>query len=105
MDTFENLMQQIRGMSAREEAKWVEDTKKLCTCPSCPTYNACAKNNRESLFCTIGKSFMCISAEKQCICPSCPVTGAAGLKYTNFCTRGAEKAQRYEHTVWGSKIV
>ena len=103
MDKFETMMKQMKDMSASDLAKWAEDTKKLCTCPECPTYTNCAKNNKELLFCTTGKSFMCIPAEKGCICPSCSVTGAAGLKYTSFCTRGAEKAQRYERTVWGSK--
>ena len=105
MDTFETLMKQMKDMSAAEQAKWVETTKALCTCPGCPTYTNCAKNNKELFFCWMGKSFMCIPAEKGCICPSCPVTKAAGLKNTSFCTRGAEKAQRYEHALWGTKMV
>ncbi|WP_067047442.1 DUF2769 domain-containing protein [Methanofollis ethanolicus] len=43
--------------------------------------------------------------KSMCICPTCPVARDMGLKYTFFCTRGAEKAQRYEHTVWGTKMV
>jgi hypothetical protein len=105
MDTFEDLMNKMKGMTAEQQAQWIEENKKICICPTCPTYNSCAKKNGEALFCAIGKSFMCISAEKGCMCPTCPVTKVAGLKYKSFCTRGAEKAQRYEHTIWGSKIL
>jgi hypothetical protein len=48
---------------------------------------------------------MCIPNEVQCICPNCTVTKQLGLKYNKFCTRGAEKAQRYEHALWGTKMV
>ncbi len=104
MDAFEDLMKKMKGMTADQQAQWIAENKKACICPTCPTYNGCAKKNEELLFCATGKSFMCISAEKGCMCPTCPVTKAAGLKYKNFCTRGAEKAQRYEHTIWGTKI-
>ena len=104
MDTFDELMKKMKGMSPAEQQKWVEDTRKLCICPTCPTYTNCAKNNQEALYCATGKSFMCIPAEKSCLCKKCPVTEAAGLKNISFCTRGAEKAQRYEHAIWGTKI-
>ncbi len=52
-----------------------------------------------------GKSFMCITNEKGCICPDCPVTKEYGLKNTFFCMKGAEKAQRYENSLWGTKMV
>jgi hypothetical protein len=48
---------------------------------------------------------MCISDDKGCICPSCPITGAIGLKHTSFCTKGSEKAQRYEQAIWGTKML
>jgi len=47
---------------------------------------------------------MCISEQKACICPACPLTPEFGLKNNSFCMKGAEKAQRNEHTLWGSKI-
>lgn len=105
MDTFETLVKKYKDMTPADQAKWVESTKALCICPGCPTYTNCAKNNKELLFCWHGKSFMCIDKEKGCLCPTCPVTKVAGLKNTNFCTRGGEKAQRYEHALWGTKSV
>ena len=39
-----------------------------------------------------------------CICPTCPATPEFGLKNKSFCMKGAEKGQRYEHALWGTKI-
>ncbi len=104
MDTFESVMKAMKEMSPAEAAKAMEGLRGRCICGGCPTYTNCAKNAKELIFCANGKSFMCIPAEKECICPSCPVTKDLGLKNKFFCTRGAEKAQRYEHALWGTKI-
>jgi hypothetical protein len=105
MDTFDTQMQALAKMSKEDQAKTIGELMGMCICPTCPTYNSCAKNAKEGLFCALGKSFMCISEEKGCNCPTCPVKGKMGLKYMSFCTRGQEQAQRYEHTVWGSSLV
>jgi len=105
MDKYEEILNAMKKMSPAEMATAVEKYRGMCTCPSCPSYNRCAKNAKEMLFCATGKSFMCISDEKGCICPTCPVTPEFGLKNKFFCTRGAEKAQRYEHALWGTKMV
>ncbi len=105
MDTFETMMKKLKEMPQEERMKMIEMNRSMCTCPSCPSHNACAKKAKESFFCSTGKSFMCISEEKGCICPTCPVAKNLGLKNKFFCTRGAEKAQRYEHTLWGSTMV
>lgn len=105
MDKFEQAVQAMAKMPPGELMKAMEENNRLCTCPSCPTYNNCAKKGKELMFCATGKSFMCISEDKGCICPTCPITGTLGLKYKSYCTKGSEKAQRYEHTIWGSKII
>lgn len=105
MKKFEEMMQSMAKMSPAERE---ESTRKLaatCICPSCPSYTRCAKDAHEMMFCANGKSFMCIPSEKGCVCPNCPVTSELGLKNTSFCTRGSEKAQRYEHALWGTKII
>lgn len=104
MDKFEQAMEAMSKMSKPDQAAAIERLKGMCTCPGCPTYTNCAKKNGEMLFCATGKSFMCIDREKDCICPSCPVSGDLGLKHKFYCTRGAEKAQRYEHTIWGTSL-
>ncbi len=105
MDKFEEMIKAMAKVPAPEQMKMIEAKKGACICPKCPTYTNCAKNAKELLFCATGKSFMCIPAEKGCICPECPITPEFGLKYKFFCTRGAEKAQRYEHALWGTKMV
>ena len=105
MDKFEETAKMMAKMPPAEMMKAIEMKKEMCTCPKCPTYTNCAKNAKELLFCNAGKSFMCISDEKGCICPTCPVAMEMGLKHKFFCTKGSEKAQRYEGTLWGTKMV
>ena len=71
MDKFEEAVKAMTKMPKDELMKAIEESNKLCTCPSCPTYNNCAKTGKELLFCASGKSFMCISENKGCICPAC----------------------------------
>ena len=104
MDKFEKMMKDVRGASQAQLNKDMEKYKPMCNCPICPTHTTCAKNAHELLFCLVGKSFMCISEQKTCICPTCPLTAEFGLKHSSFCTKEAEKAQRYEHALWGTKI-
>ncbi len=104
MDTFEHILKDFPGMTPEQQKKLVDGLKPMCICPTCPTHTTCAKNANELLFCWNGKSFMCIDREKGCYCPNCPVVPEIGLRHKNFCTRGSEKAQRYERTLWGSTL-
>jgi hypothetical protein len=105
MDKFEQMMQDVRKMSPKDMVMAEEKYEGMCICPTCPTHNKCAKMAKELIFCIKGKSFMCISEDKGCICPGCPVTAEFGYKNKYFCMKGAEKAQRYEHALWGTKTV
>jgi len=105
MDQFEETMLSMTGMSPAEKEEAAKKFAALCTCPSCPTYTGCAKKAHELLFCATGKSFLCISDEMVCICPACPITPELGLKNKFFCMRGSEMAQRYEHALWGTKMI
>jgi hypothetical protein len=105
VDLFEEKMHALKEMAPENRIEVVNNLKTRCPCPTCPSYNKCAKEAGETLFCSTGKSFMCISEEKGCNCPTCPITKEMGLKNKFFCTRGSEKAQRYEHTLWGSTMV
>jgi hypothetical protein len=104
MDAFEQKMKDMKGMSGKDMKEAEEKFMGMCNCPKCPTYTKCAKNAKELIFCLKGKSFMCISEEKGCICPGCPVWDECGMKHKFFCMRGAEKSQRYEQALWGTKI-
>lgn len=94
MDKFEQMMQKIEQMSSEESKEALDEKRKQCICPQCPTYNECAGNNDELLYCAQGKSHECITEEKECICPTCPVTSDMGLTKMFFCTKGTEKEQR-----------
>lgn len=104
MDKFEQMAEAWQKMTPEEQRAGLEMYKEKCICPTCPTYNDCAKNAKERLFCAIGKSFMCISEAKICMCPGCPVTPEYGMKYQKFCSKGSEMAQRYEKTLWGTSL-
>ena len=105
MDKFEQMMKDMAKMPEPEMMKAVEAEKAKCICGNCPTYTKCANKAGESFFCASGKSFMCVNDDKGCICPTCPVTSDLGLRYTSYCLKGSEKAQRYEHAIWGTKMV
>jgi len=94
MDKFEQAMQQMAKMSQQETAKMIESNKKICICPGCPTYNKCAEQHKELLYCALSKSPSCITKEVACICPSCPMTEQIGLTHKFFCSRGTEREQR-----------
>jgi hypothetical protein len=62
--------------------------KKMCLCPSCPTYVNC----KELTFCLDGKS-KCIKDERGCLCPGCPVQNKLNFKHAYYCIRDSEKQQ------------
>ncbi|MHA1410329.1 MAG: DUF2769 domain-containing protein [Candidatus Odinarchaeia archaeon] len=94
MDKFEETMSKMATMTPEQAKLAMQENMKLCTCPQCPSYNNCAKDNNELLYCATGKSPTCITDEAGCICPSCPVTPKMGLKNLYYCTRGSEKEIR-----------
>ena len=94
MDKFEQIMQEMANLATEERMKMIESKKELCICGDCPSYNDCASEANELLYCALGKSPSCITDEISCTCPDCPVTDQMGLKYEFFCTRGAEREQR-----------
>jgi hypothetical protein len=100
MPKFETQSREMAERSREERVRLMESLNVQCLCPKCPTHTECAKRSREKLFCFHGKSFICIDAEVECLCPGCPVHDEMGLKHDFFCTRGSEKAQRYEQEVW-----
>ena len=105
MDIFEQTMQSLSEKSPADKAAAIGEMHEKCPCPGCPTYNRCAGEAKEKLFCINGRSFMCISDPKTCICPTCAIGQSVGLKNNSFCTRGSEMAQRYEHTIWGTSLL
>lgn len=94
MDKFEEVMKMMSTMTEEERMKSMSEKKALCICGGCPSYNDCAKEKGELLYCAIGASKTCITEAPTCICGGCPVTPKMGLKNLYFCTKGSEKEQR-----------
>jgi hypothetical protein len=94
LDKFEKMMQMMSKMTEEERMKTINENKKLCICPDCPTYNECAKEKGELFYCALGKSATCITKESGCVCPACPITETMGLTKDYFCIKGTESQQR-----------
>jgi hypothetical protein len=99
MDAFEQWLNMSWEKNAKEHKQLTHEKRAVCTCPACPSYNRCARENHELLYCIAGKSMLCILEDKGCTCRKCPVTEELGLTYHDFCLKSGEAAQRYEHEV------
>jgi hypothetical protein len=96
MDKFEEKISELMELSDEEKDDTIEDMKKDCVCPICPTYNECAIKAGEKLFCVLGKSEKCIDKERGCMCPTCPFGQkyGIGVKHNFYCIEDAEMEQR-----------
>lgn len=96
MDKFEQLMDDVSKMSAGEQNNAVKEYKGSCICQTCPTWNKCAEDSDEKLFCVIGKSESCITDLKGCMCPTCPLAQSldVGKERNTYCMNGSEMEQR-----------
>ncbi len=92
MDKFVSLVKEMKSLPLAEQEKLIEEKKKVCICPTCPSFNKCAIVEREKLFCLLGKSFLCISFEEGCNCPTCPIAKEAGLNISTSVPVGMRKA-------------
>jgi hypothetical protein len=94
MDSFEKMLKDLDMKQGEGKDKEMARLKAACICPDCPTYNKCAGDRQELLFCFLGKSAQCIKDELGCICPDCPVAAEAELVNLYYCTAGSEKEMR-----------
>ncbi len=96
MNAFEELTKELEQLSPEERSKKVGELEGDCVCPLCPTFNQCAKDAQENIFCLKGKSKECISKEKSCICATCPfgIKYRIGVIYNFFCLRGSQIEQQ-----------
>ncbi len=96
MDKFEKLMDDVMAMSGSDRDDAIESYKKSCICHTCATYNECAAQANEKLFCVTGKSVDCIKEPKGCECPTCPLAQSldVGVEHNTYCLNGSEMEQR-----------
>jgi hypothetical protein len=99
MDLFEQWFEQSWQMKLPAKKAIMEEKRAACACSTCPSYNRCAAQSKELVYCITGKSPLCISLDNGCSCRNCSVISDLGLKYHDFCLKGSEAAQRYEHEV------
>jgi hypothetical protein len=61
-----------------------------CICPNCPSYNACAKEKNEKLFCAQPlKQRHCKYSESGCVCGDCQVHKNSKLEAGYYCIYGS----------------
>lgn len=92
MDAFEELMEKLNYLKVEERSQKIKEMEGDCVCPICPTYNDCAKQTGENVFCITGKSRECITMELGCLCPTCPLGQKykIGVIHNFYCNRGSE---------------
>lgn len=61
--------------------------QKKCFCPNCPTFDTCAKEKNERLYCAAGKT-ACDLKMKGCLCGACPVHAENNLQSGYYCLKG-----------------
>ena len=94
MDRFESEIKRLESLPPEELERWMRDMTQLCRCPDCATYTECNADNREMLFCYLGKSTGCQMPSRTCDCPVGGVTDELGLKYSFYCRMGPERLLR-----------
>ena len=95
MDKFETKLNEVMDMSEEDRNAAIEEFKKSCVCPDCPTYTDCARENMEALYCVLGKT-SCETQNKGCLCPACPLAQSleVGVERNTYCINGSEMEQR-----------
>jgi hypothetical protein len=78
-----------------DPAEAVKTHYEECVCPGCPTYNSCAGDKGERVYCFGGKSTSCVKESDMsgCICPGCPVQEALKFEKMYYCIYGNAKEQ------------
>jgi len=95
VDKFEELIAELNELSDEDKNQRIRELETDCVCPICPTFNQCAKDAGENIFCLKEES-NCINTEKGCMCPTCPFAAAykIGVIHNFYCKRGKELKQR-----------
>ncbi len=94
MDQYEKSLEKMSEMSQEQLNTLIDMQKKrICICKNCSTYNHCMAENKEGLFCFLGKS-SCDLDLTHCKCGECPAHRNFQLKYESYCREGSEEEQR-----------
>ncbi|MGD1061574.1 MAG: DUF2769 domain-containing protein [Methanomassiliicoccales archaeon] len=79
-----------------DTAAMVKSYFEKCDCPGCPTFNSCAGDKGERVYCLAGKSASCVKESDMsgCICPGCPVQDEFRFEKMYYCIYGSNKEQK-----------
>lgn len=94
MSAFDEMVKDLDAKTREDREAAINDLRAECICPDCPTYNKCAGDAGELLYCFLGRSGECIKEELGCNCPDCPVASRAGLVNLYYCINGSEVEMR-----------
>lgn len=94
MSAFDDIIKDLDSRVGQDRDDAIDELKKECICPECPTYNKCAGDAGELLFCFLERSKECIKEQMGCNCPDCPLAGRAGLVNLYYCINGSELEMR-----------
>ena len=83
MDKFEQLIHDVLDMSESDQKKAIASYKDSCICQTFATYNKCASDVNEKLFCGNGKSVDCITEPRGCECPTCQLAQSLDVGVIN----------------------
>jgi hypothetical protein len=69
------------------------EKEKVCICKTCTNYEQCMDENKEALFCILGKSSCQLNLDK-CLCTECPAHKYLSLRNDSYCLNGSKMEQR-----------
>jgi hypothetical protein len=90
MSAFDEMLKKLDSMVGEDREAEINSLRAECICPDCPSYNKCAEEASELLFCFLGRGGECIKMELGCNCPDCPVAARTGLVNLYYCIYGSE---------------
>ncbi|OPX60173.1 MAG: hypothetical protein A4E25_00639 [Methanobacterium sp. PtaB.Bin024] len=94
MDKFTEAMEKMSQMPEEQYKTLINlEKKKICICRNCPSFNQCMEEDKEALFCILGKS-SCDVTIAECNCLECPAHSNFDMRHKSYCVEGSEEEQR-----------
>lgn len=92
-DKWAEIQRMYARMDDDEQEDVMRENCELCRCVDCPSYNDCAGEKEERVFCILSGSG-CISELRGCLCGDCEVAQRMGMTTSRYCIDGTEAARR-----------
>ncbi len=92
-DKWAEIQRMYAKMDVESQEEVMRENCQLCRCAECPSYNICAGDKGEKVFCILSASG-CISDLKGCLCADCCVAQRMGMTTSRYCVEGTEATRR-----------